>query len=59
MTHQTSASRKEAKNKAVVKKGGGVWAQARLELRGKSEMTGRAAVTHVSHARSQWDLNHL
>lgn len=24
VTHQTSASRKEAKNKAVVKKGGGV-----------------------------------
>lgn len=59
VTHQTSASRKEAKNKAVVKKGGGVRAQVRLEPRGKSETTGRAAVTHASHASGQWDLIHL
>lgn len=31
-------------------------AQARLEPRGKSETTGRAAVTHASRARGRWDL---
>lgn len=59
MNHQTSASRKEAKYKAVVKKGGGVWAQARLEPKGNSETTSRAAVTHASHASGQWYLTRL
>lgn len=58
MTHQTSASRKEAKNKAVVKKEGGVRAQVRLEPRGKSETT-VAAVTHASRASGKQALTLL
>lgn len=54
MTHQTSASRKEAKNKAVVGRREGCMGPSQAGAQRKIRDDWRATVTHDSRASGQW-----